>query len=388
MKSALIVGCGIAGPVLGMFLRRIGMDVVVCEARARDDAGGAFLGVAPNGMNVLAELEVARAVEAIGVPCHGFEFQNARGDRVGGIDRADDAARFGARLVMVRRADLHRTLTRAAIERGVEARFGRRLVEIESSDTGVRASFADGSEERADVLLGCDGIRSRTRQLVLPDSPAPGDSGLVDVAGFARWPDAPLEVGLNVMVFGRRAFFGAFKTPSGEIWWFHNSDASEPTREALLALHAGDPRWITDLIGATPQLLGPYALHDILSMPRWYRGRVCLVGDAAHATTPSAGQGASMALEDAIVLARALRDHRAPEQAFAAFERARRARVEEVVTRSRQTGNRKVPGPLGAWVRDLALPLFLRMGAKAQARQYAHRIAWDAPADASSLDGR
>lgn len=379
-KRALIVGCGIAGPVLGMFLRRIGMEVVICEARAAREADGegAFLGVAPNGMNVLQELGVREAVEASAVPCHRFEFQNARGVRVGAIDRADDQARFGARLQMLRRADLCRKLTRAAVERGVDVRYERRLVAIDQRDgESVCARFADGSEEKADLLFGCDGIRSQVRQLVLPDSPAPSDSGLVDVAGFASCPGAPIEVGVNVMVFGRRAFFGAFKTPAGEVWWFHNGAERSPTRERLLELHAGDPSWIADVIRATPTLVGPFALHDILSLPRWHRGRVCLVGDAAHATTPSAGQGASMALEDAIVLAKALREHGEPERAFAAFERSRRARVEEVVRQSRRQGNNKVPGPFGAWMRDLVLPVFLRLGEKAQARTYAHRIAWE-----------
>src|SRR5262245_50692116 len=98
-----------------MFLTRLGMDPVICERRSRDSVDeGLFLGVAPNGMNVLTELGAHQAVEAISVPCRGFEFQNARGQRIGTIDRSDDASRFGARLQMVRRGGLHRALTDAA----------------------------------------------------------------------------------------------------------------------------------------------------------------------------------------------------------------------------------------------------------------------------------
>ena len=391
VRRAVIVGCGIAGPVLGMFLRRVGIDGLICEARSREaQSEGAFLGVAPNGMNVLAELGVHAEVEAIGVPCHGFEFRNARGQSIGAIDRRGDASQFGARLQMVRRARLHQAFTEAAVARGARVCFGRELVDVDRRDpAAIVARFADGSEERGDVLIGCDGIRSLTRQLALPDAPGPAYSGLLDFGGFARCPSAPLEAGTTVMVFGRRAFLGAFKTPAGEVWWFHNSGEKKPehvardpaaTRARILELHRDDPAWIRDVIESTPALLGPFALHDILSMPRWHAGRVCLIGDAAHATTPSAGQGASMAIEDAMVLAQCLRDADEPERAFAAFERARRGRVEEIVRQSRRNGSGKaVSGPVGEWFRDRMLPFFLRLGARAQHRQYAHRIEWQQP---------
>jgi 2-polyprenyl-6-methoxyphenol hydroxylase-like FAD-dependent oxidoreductase len=148
-------------------------------------------------------------------------------------------------------------------------------------------------------------------------------------------------------------------------------------RARILGLHEDDPTWIRDVIASTSTVVGPFALNDILSMPRWHADLVCLIGDAAHATTPSAGQGASLALEDAMVLARCLRDIDDPERAFARFERERRSRVERIVRGSRRNGSGKaVSGPVGAWVRDRMLPLFLRLGTRAQERQYAYRIDW------------
>ncbi|WP_437682178.1 FAD-dependent oxidoreductase [Sorangium sp. So ce131] len=390
VRRAVVIGGGIAGPVLGMFLRRIGVEVTVFEARAAPaEQEGAFLGIAPNGMNVLAELGVAGAVEARGAPCAGMRFENARGRRVGVIDQRDAARRFGAGLVMIRRGALHAALAEEAARRGVAIRYGARLEDVDGSDPReVVARFRGGGEARGDVLIGCDGFRSRTRARALPGAPEPGYTGLIDFGGFARCPGAPIEPGWNVMVFGRRAFFGAFAAPGGEVWWFHNSGEPAPEpgraappeahRERILALHQGDPGWIGDVVRATPEVLGPWLLHDILTMPRWHAGRVCLIGDAAHAATPHAGQGASLAMEDGMLLARCLRDEPEPEQAFAAFERLRRPRVEAIVRQARRHGsNKAVSGPVAGWLRDRALPLFLRIGAAAQARVHAYRIDWE-----------
>ena len=255
-----------------------------------------------------------------------------------------------------------------------------------TDESTVAARFVDGGHERGDVLIGCDGIRSTARQLALPDGPEPSYSGLLDFGGIADDAGVDIPTGVNVMVFGRRAFFGAFRTPTGQVWWFQNSGQKRPEavlrepsalRSHVLALHRDDPVWIGNLIESTDRLIGPFPLNDILFMPRWHGGRVCLVGDAAHATTPSAGQGASLALEDAMVLAQCIRDIAVPERAFAAFERARRRRVETIVRQSRRTGSTKaVSSPVGEWFRDRLLPFFLRLGTTAQERHYAFRVHW------------
>jgi FAD-dependent urate hydroxylase len=197
--------------------------------------------------------------------------------------------------------------------------------------------------------------------------------------------------GVNLMLFGRRAFFGVFVTPSGELWWFHNGapgssdlealrERSEPARERerLLELHREDPPWVSDVIRATPQLLGPWPIYELNAMPRWHAGRVCLLGDAAHAMSPSAGQGAALAMEDALVLAQCLRDIDAPAKAFAAFEKARRPRVDAIFRAARRNGSGKaVSGAFSEWLRDRMLPFFLRLGASGQSKMYAYRLEWN-----------
>jgi FAD-dependent urate hydroxylase len=393
MRKVLIVGGGIAGPVLGMWLERLGLEVSIAEARPTAAvAEGAFLGVAPNGMNALEPLGVAATVAAAGIPCEAFQFINQKGKSIGFIDRSADGSRFGRPLTMIRRGQLNALLAEEAARRGVEIRWGKRLVSVDGSHPShVIARFEDGTESSADILIGCDGLRSRVRSLVLPDAPAPTFSGLLDYGGFAQGIEVPVPPGINLMLFGRRAFFGAFVTPSGESWWFHNgapgeSDVeglrqhSDPAkeRERLLELHREDPPWVSDIIRATPRLLGPWPIYDLLAMPRWHTDRVCLLGDAAHAMSPSAGQGASLAMEDAMVLAQCLRDVATPAEAFATFEKARRPRVDSLFRQARRNGSGKAPGSaFSAGVRDLLLPFFLRLGASAQSKTYAYRMEWN-----------
>jgi len=379
-KRVLIVGAGIGGPVLGMALRRLGREVRLVEARPASAATeGAFLGLAPKEMNALAELRLADGVRARGHDCTAFRFSNRKGKILGEIDRSADCARFGQALTIVGRSDLHLLLTEEAETQGVVLERGKRLTALDAT-TGV-ARFADGTIFEADTVVGCDGLGSAVRALVFPDAPAPRFSGLFDYGGFAPYVPAELAPGVNEMVFGRRAFFGAFATPSGQTFWFHNGPPAQVTSEnpapleRLLTLHADDPRWITDVLRATPRVLGPWPLFELDPLPAWSRGRVVLLGDAAHAMSPSAGQGASLAIEDALVLARSLASEPNDSAAFSRYERLRRPRVEQIASVARRNGSGKAPSnPLAESVRDLVLPFFLRLGGAAQERAYGYRV--------------
>jgi len=377
----LIIGGGIAGPTLGMFLQRVGIEAEICEARtsALPDEG-AFMGVAPNGMHVLRQLDLAPTIESRGERSLGFSFQNSRGEAIGTIDNRADWPALGEALVMIKRGVLQGALLAAANQAGVPLRLGKKLMAVEQGAEGVAAYFEDGSESRADLLIGCDGVHSHTRKLVLPDAPEPAYYGLVGMGGFVPATSGdPLERGWNTMMFGKRAFFGAFLGTGNEVWWFHNAGAPRGSerlpygKAQMLTAHRDDAPWVNALIERTSDIVGPWPQYDIARLPHWHRGRVCLIGDAAHATTPSGGQGASLALEDALLLARCLRDQGHPTHAFATFEALRRQRVEWIVKQSRRNGSNKAPGAAGAWFRDRMLSTFLKLGASAQRTAYAYK---------------
>lgn len=393
-RKALIIGCGITGPAVALFLKRAGLQAEVYEARsAAEEDAGFFLYMAPNGMNVLKTLGVDHLLEPEGFPATGITFFNRRGKQIGALDNSLDGERYGARGLVVKRAELHGVLRGEMKRRNIPVLFNKKFLDVTFPPTGgVRARFEDGTTAQGDLLLCCDGIYSRTRQLVFPESPKPSYLGMMDCGGFAYMPELRHLTGPQIMTFGQRAFFGYVVKPSGEVYWFSNVPwPHEPTRdelndlanevwkEKLLELHADDPDPIPRIIRSTPvDAMGKWPLRDLPPLPIWHKGPVCVLGDAAHATSPAAGQGASIALEDAVVLGKCLRDIADLEKAFATFQGLRKARVEQVVRQARRNSNRKIPHPIMGRILDLLLPFFLKAGARAAAQAYSYRVAWDA----------
>ena len=392
-EKALIVGGGVAGPVTAMALRQAGIDSVVYEAYAggADDAGS-FLTFASNGLDALRTIVAHHLVLAEGFPTPRMSIQSGSGKRLGDVPNGGTLP-DGTVSQTLKRADLYRALRDEAVKRGTRVEYGKRLVGAETTPDGsVLARFEDGTEAEGDLLIGADGIHSRTRRIIDPSAPDTRYVPVLNIGGYARGVTVQAEPGTFRMVFGKRAFFGYAVHPSGEIWWFANPPrAAEPTRaelaaigteqwrEILIDLFAGDDSPAVEIIRSTPGKLAGWATYDLPSVPIWYRGSMIIIGDAAHATAPSSGQGASMAIEDAVVLARCLRDLPNTQQAFAAYERLRRARVERIVAHGARTSNSKAAGPVARVLRDLMMPLILKRVASGDSLMWMHdyHIDWN-----------
>ncbi len=341
---ALVAGGGISGTVTAMALHRAGIEPVVFEAYpAGGEDAGAFLTIMHNGMDALRAIGADGPVVEASFAAYGVEIIVPDGTTVGRREFDTDTL-AGPRTLT--RAALYRVLQEEAARRGVRLDRGRRLVSAEPGPAGIIAHFADGTTETGDVLIGADGLRSVVRRLINPAAEEPRFTGLTIVYGYTRASGLPAAPGIYRMVQGKRAAFGYTTAPDGATFWFSRIPDEERPREEIAAVapaqwrefaHArfeGEPLPCADIIAATGEEIFGGHSHDVPETKIWSTPEMVLVGDAAHAASPAAGQGASMALEDSVVLAMCLRDLPDPPSAFAAYERLRRERVEKLVAAS------------------------------------------------------
>lgn len=356
VRSALVIGGGVAYPVTAMALRQAGIEVTVFEAYdgPADDVGGG-MGLAPNGFQAFDAIGVGDAIRAVSTEMNGIVLQSWNGKKLAefGTLPGIDPTRF------VIRAELFRTLREAAEERGVTTVYGKRIVDASEDAEGVTARFEDGGTARADVLIGADGLRSTVRRLIDPTAPAPQFAGTAGFGAMVADTGVAPTGGMMHMTFGKRCFFAWQVLADGTGIWFVNLPVPQP-------LSIGEQRerggayWLTHLAqvcegDATPAgpmlaatdpktMLFTGSTENMPRSVRWSRGRMVLTGDAAHAPSSSSGQGASLAAESAVELARCLRDLPLP-QALARYEELRRPRVERIIKETARTNARKAMRP-------------------------------------------
>lgn len=394
----LIIGGGIAGTAAALALDKAGLEVTVHEAHPDSGADiGAFLTLASNGMLALAQFGAARAVASAGFELTTMRLTGDTGSVVSTVplgETDDPLTRFRC----LRRAELCAVLREEAVRRGISVRHGERFVTATEDEAGVTAEFADGSTARGDLLLGADGIRSVVRPFTDPEAAGPRYAGQRVFYGYTTEAAPPSEPGRIDMLRGSGAAMGYTVSPSGETFWFARVSAKELSdteiaettpaqwRDHLLPLLSPDVTPAADIVAATGSKLMVTNAHDLSTVTRWRTPRMLLIGDAAHAASPATGQGASMALEDAVVLAKSLRDAPDTRTALEGYERLRRPRVERnIVNSARLTARRPAPGRLQKRLNDYRAKWKSRTGdsasssASAADEELARHLDWDTP---------
>jgi 2-polyprenyl-6-methoxyphenol hydroxylase-like FAD-dependent oxidoreductase len=343
----LIIGGGIAGTSAALAVHKAGFEPTVYEAHPNTGADiGAFLTLASNGMIALAQLDAAEAIARVGFPLTSMRITANTGDVLGvtPIGEQDDPLKHYR---CIGRAELGAALREEAARRGIEIVHGKRLTDVDD-DT---VTFADGSTATGDLILGADGLNSTTRQLFAPTTPR--YAGQRVFYGYTSDAKPDHEPGRIDMVRGSGAAMGYTVSPQGETNWFCRvaddelsaddiaAGTPEHWRNVLLPLVEADNTPAAEIIAATTDRLMVTNAKDLPEGMPWRSGRLLLIGDAAHAASPATGQGASMAIEDAVVLGKALRDLGVTTEALEAYESLRRPRVEQnIATSARFTAAR------------------------------------------------
>jgi 2-polyprenyl-6-methoxyphenol hydroxylase-like FAD-dependent oxidoreductase len=355
---AIVVGGGIGGLCVAIALRRAGHEVTVLERTGRLEAAGAGITLFTNAMRGLERLGVRDAVAERGAPARKVAILLANGREL-----ASTAPDLFDGAVAVHRVDLQGALAGAA----GDVRLGAEVVGID----GGSVRLADGSQERGDLLVGADGVHSLVRSELWPGAAA-------QYAGYTAWrsvTDFTLEPGRWSESWGVGERFGLIDLGGGRIYWFATKNAPEGQadepggrREELLRRFSGWHAPIRAVLETTTEdAILRNDVYYLDPLPAWSKGRVVLVGDAAHATTPGIGQGAAQAIEDAVVLARCLAERDDVAQALADYEARRRPRAMRVLKMSRRADKGgQLEGRLSCGIRNTLVRL---MPASAQRRQ-------------------
>ncbi|BDZ46204.1 FAD-dependent monooxygenase [Naasia aerilata] len=357
-----IVGGGIGGLTAAIALRKVGIDAVVYEQASRLGEVGAGIGVAPNGLRAYEGLGLRPAIEEVAARYgDGSVYYRADGGLIGDMTTADSSGRYFT--LGLHRADLVGVLTSALPAEAV--RTGSRLTRLVDRGAEVELAFEDGSAT-ADVVVGADGIHSVVREVVTsPAEPVPSGSiayrGLVPAESLPDWPNGIAQLwmgdGKHFLTYPvRRGEFVNYVgfVPSDER--LKESWSAPGSVESLRADFAGwDPR-VEGLLEQVEQTFW-WGLYDREPLDRWSRGRITLLGDAAHAMLPHLGQGANQAVEDGITLATLLEgvdgsDTSAVAEALLRYERVRLERTTTVQRGARDNGRRYDSGYEDLGVRD------------------------------------
>ena len=371
--QALIVGAGVAGTVTAMALQQVGIEATIFESHQPSDGElGSYFTITANGLEALAAIGARELAIAAGFPTRRNILWNEAGRRLASLP-LDSSVPGSPAAHTMKRSRLTRVLQDEAIRRGIRIEYGRRLSIAEvAADRRVLATFDDGSTASGDLLIGADGVHSVVRRAIDPNAPAGRYVGLTNFGGVTRGAANDIEPEAWHLVFGRQAFFGYQATPDGDVVWFANvprpqimpderaSTTEDAWRRQLARLFAGDAGPAVELIEAGELELSADNTHDLGHVPVWHRGPMVIIGDAAHAPAPTSGQGASMAIEDAIALAGELGRTSSIEAAFAAYEQLRRERVEKIVAWGARGSSDKVPGRFGRIARDAMLRILFR----------------------------
>lgn len=355
-----VAGGGVAGSVCAIALRRIGADVTIYEAYP-DPAStvGGFLSLATNGMRALDAIDCLDAVQAYSVPMPLQRIWSSGGRLLGENPRGRRSTDLISS-VTLQRADLVHALRETAVRAGARVVTGERIVDATESGDRVHTRLENGNTVDSDLLIGADGIWSTLRTVLDANAPSPEYAGFYTVFGTSTTPTPP---GVFNMIMGRGGAFLSLAGDDGTTWW--SAQVVEPTTPdpasvdvALLRGRYHHEEQVLAILDNVAEFQRPTRDHVLAPVPTWRGDRIVLVGDAAHPV--GAGQGASMAAEDAVVLAQQLVDAPVPA-ALAAFEQARRPRITKMLKAGQDNrARKKAAGPLRRNLTDTVMSFGLK----------------------------
>lgn len=324
-------------------LQQAGIEATVYEAASRFRGLGAGVGLAANAMQGLQRLGVMDDVVARGKQLDALVIFDEHGREISNMDTRRLSNKYGINNFVIHRADLHEVLLSHLKPDTVV--LGKRCEEITQQGDQVQVLFADGSHATADLLIAADGISSVVRQQLVPDS-------VPRYAGYTCWravienPGVDINKMISAETWAPEGRVGIAPLLDDKIYWYACINAPQRdekmrrmTPEKLARHFEKVHSPVEAVLASTSQdQLIWNDIADLKPLKHFVYGRVVLLGDAAHATTPNMGQGACQAIEDAVVLAQCLKQEPVLANALKRYEKRRKARTAKVIQLSRTLG--------------------------------------------------
>ena len=377
--KAIIIGGGIGGLTTAIALQQRGIDATVFEAAPEIKALGAGIVMASNAMQVLQRLGVAEKVKANGCAMKAARIANEKWSTIQEIDSTYAVNKFGVGSYAIHRAALQKVLLEELPNQTVK--LNHKVISVTQYQGKILVKFENGVEEEADIAIGADGIKSIVRQSIFGkteyrysgqtcwratvDMPVPKE--LQDVAYELWGSKAGFRLGIVPISSNQIYFFCTVCSAAGE------TDDPAIVKEMLINKYSEFGDLASRILKATDtQKIIRTDLYDFAPVIKWYQGRVALIGDAAHATTPNLGQGGCQAVEDAYAIALSLAKHHQPEKAFELFQSIRYAKAKYVVDTSWQFGKITNLSPPWIQIRNAAIRLIPASAAKKSSDKLFH----------------
>jgi 2-polyprenyl-6-methoxyphenol hydroxylase-like FAD-dependent oxidoreductase len=345
VRRVLVAGAGLAGTATATALAAASVDVDLIEVKPEITTVGSGITMQGNGLRELRRLGVLGEVLAAGYPFNdlGLRAPDPAGTLIAEFPDARTGGGDLPATLGLPRPDLARIMADRAVAAGAKLRFGASVRSLAQDESGVDVTFADGSAVRYDLVVGADGIRSATRRMLSIDV-QPRSSGM---GIFRAFGPRPASVTRTDLYYGGPAYIAGYcPTGADSLYAYLVEDAADRSsltpEERLAAMRALAEHYHGpwDDIRATltdPSVVSYTVIESLIVPAPWNRGRVVLIGDAAHACPPTLAQGGAQALEDAAVLSELLLSRDAPDDAlWAAFTARRFERAKAVVEASCQ----------------------------------------------------
>ena len=338
-----IIGAGIGGLTTALAFEKSGIDYHIFEKASELSEVGAGIWLAPNALQVLECLEVLDDIKARGNSIDRITLGKADLNPISDNFQDNIKKQFGFSTIAIHRAELQKILLNKIPKEKISLAKGFQSFQKLNDDL-IKIKFDDKSEILTDFLIGADGINSKVRMQLFPDSKT-RFSGQTCWRGVANIELSEEFQNRGMELWGNQIRFGISKIANDKVYWFavamdkpNQKDDVNLKKQKLLKMYNQFDPLVKELISATPEkAILRNDINDLETLKNWHKGNVCLIGDAGHATTPNMGQGGAQAIEDAYYLGNLIKSN-FNENVFNLFQQKRQSKVNTIVKQSWATG--------------------------------------------------